>query len=134
TEAAHTPVSTLGKMLSTTRRPASDSEVTGERSEPTRSTAGAVEPTAGSSPDVVTGLPLNAVVAIHPFYRTPGCPVWSTARHRYHEATERYGAQRAECSSISAGVALCSSPRVRSDRKSTRLNSSHVSISYAVFC
>src|SRR5207249_5487042 len=27
-----------------------------------------------------------------------------------------------------------SSPRVRQDRKSTRLNSSHVSISYAVFC
>src|SRR5690606_41629284 len=29
---------------------------------------------------------------------------------------------------------LCISPEKRADRKSTRLNSSHVKISYAVFC
>src|SRR5437868_12698372 len=37
----------------------------------------------------------------------------------------------------SAGASSCSScpvSRVKLDRKSTRLNSSHVSISYAVFC
>src|SRR2546429_6340103 len=32
------------------------------------------------------------------------------------------------------GVAQCSSPYERLDRKSTRLNSSHGYISYAVFC
>src|SRR5699024_11800386 len=38
--------------------------------------------------------------------------------------------------SLTRGVARCPSPAALapSDRKSTRLNSSHVSISYAVFC
>src|SRR5439155_27218108 len=38
---------------------------------------------------------------------------------------------RAKSSRLSA---FCSSTRSSSDRKSTRLNSSHVAISYAVFC
>src|SRR5205085_12492026 len=33
-----------------------------------------------------------------------------------------------------SAVRAASSPRVRADRKSTRLNSSHSQISYAVFC
>src|SRR5688572_33207270 len=32
------------------------------------------------------------------------------------------------------GAARCDAPRHREDRKSTRLNSSHSQISYAVFC
>src|SRR3712207_6865802 len=34
----------------------------------------------------------------------------------------------------SSGVPRASTTRTRSDRKSTRLNSSHANISYAVFC
>ena len=55
TLAAHTPVSTLGKMLSTVRVPSS--RLTSEKSGASRENAGAGEPTAGSSPAVVTGLP-----------------------------------------------------------------------------
>src|SRR5437667_1347700 len=35
---------------------------------------------------------------------------------------------------VDGDLALGDAPRARSDRKSTRLNSSHITISYAVFC
>src|SRR5207302_8150035 len=41
---------------------------------------------------------------------------------------------RAELRHIRAVFAHCTPRQVRRDRKSTRLNSSHVKISYAVFC
>src|SRR5699024_11570264 len=41
---------------------------------------------------------------------------------------------RAPFGSLPAGVACYGSEGQHEDRKSTRLNSSHVSISYAVFC
>ena len=56
TLAAHVGVSMLGKMLSTTFLPASESDVTSERSRPTRENPGAEEPTAGSSPLVLKGV------------------------------------------------------------------------------
>src|SRR2546428_8836486 len=43
-------------------------------------------------------------------------------------------ASRAFCSSVSNCSRNCSASRLRLDRKSTRLNSSHDQISYAVFC
>src|SRR5699024_12871586 len=48
-----------------------------------------------------------------------GEPVLGLPRHREQQ---------------SLAGATCPSPRPSRDRKSTRLNSSHVSISYAVFC
>src|SRR5947209_10843355 len=38
------------------------------------------------------------------------------------------------CARGGAGVGRCRRRRLRLDRKSTRLNSSHANISYAVFC
>src|SRR3712207_7370015 len=40
---------------------------------------------------------------------------------------------RADATRVGGGTSLMSYPRLR-DRKSTRLNSSHANISYAVFC
>src|SRR5437868_6152516 len=50
--------------------------------------------------------------------------------HRHHSTT------RAWCAAapVTRAVGISCLPLVRRDRKSTRLNSSHVSISYAVFC
>src|SRR2546430_13025274 len=42
--------------------------------------------------------------------------------------------QSGDCLCSSAGGALVSRPSFATDRKSTRLNSSHSQISYAVFC
>src|SRR5437870_7581474 len=54
------------------------------------------------------------------------CPVHQNRRHRRVHAT----AQRADGPPVPHLLAN----RRRGDRKSTRLNSSHVAISYAVFC
>ena len=64
TDRAHTPVSTEGKIDTTTRRPAREALVTSPRSAPTSSKAGAGEPTAGSSPTVVTGEPWKEMEAM----------------------------------------------------------------------
>src|SRR5699024_11501868 len=60
-------------------------------------------------------------------------PAWSSDRHPTQVSRQRAAAR--------ARRGLCGDPAVsdklqtlRTDRKSTRLNSSHVSISYAVFC
>ena len=65
TLAEQTPVAILGKMLRTVRVPSGS--VTGEKSLPTSSKAGALSPGAGSSPTVETGLPPSEVVAIGRF-------------------------------------------------------------------
>src|SRR5262245_31414607 len=50
--------------------------------------------------------------------------------HIHSEALSRRGVDRLERSASGCGVLFA----VRRDRKSTRLNSSHLGISYAVFC
>src|SRR5690349_23543234 len=57
-------------------------------------------------------------------------------RHRHHQLEQREATRRAACArhpSLTAPPHPCR-PAPRGDRKSTRLNSSHVEISYAVFC
>ena len=61
---AHTAVSMLGKMLSTTRLPAKSAGVTSVRSPLVRVNDGVGAPTVGSSPTVWTGLPPSAVCAM----------------------------------------------------------------------
>src|SRR5690349_24312870 len=46
----------------------------------------------------------------------------------------RYGANVAGVTGLTATVPWSGTPATMADRKSTRLNSSHVEISYAVFC
>src|SRR5689334_8406795 len=70
TLAWHTPVLMLGKMLRTTRLPATSASVSGSKVAPTRSKCGAWEPTSGSSPTVLTVLSPNCVVAMGTLYRT----------------------------------------------------------------
>src|SRR3989442_8696927 len=80
--------------------------------------------------------------------------LWQTAhgrlerRRRLHAAGERSGLERPHEKYLLSGIAKCAAcggslvaftrdlkrTRSRLDRKSTRLNSSHVRISYAVFC
>src|SRR5690554_7245461 len=59
TEAAHTPVSRLGKMFNTTFFPLQSARDTSASSPLTRVKSGAVAPTAGRLPEVCTELPLN---------------------------------------------------------------------------
>src|SRR5687768_12060437 len=63
TDVAQTPVSMLGKMLSTTFLPARSCLRSGERSVLVSVKSGAWLPTFGRSPDVATGLPLNVILA-----------------------------------------------------------------------
>ena len=58
---AHTPVSTDGKILSSTGFPRNCSLLTAPRSAPVRVNAGAGEPTAGRFPMVFTGLPPRVI-------------------------------------------------------------------------
>ena len=62
TEAAHTGVSTLGKIFSTLRWPASEDNDTSARSAPTRENSAATAPTAGNSPRTSTGLPFRVTL------------------------------------------------------------------------
>src|SRR5699024_11923509 len=55
---------------------------------------------------------------------------WQLTTYCYHRV---YAALFADCSGDSV-LAPLTGAQFRIDRKSTRLNSSHVSISYAVFC
>ena len=64
TLAAHTGVSTDGKMLISSVLPLNWSLVTAPRSVPTRVKAGAELPTAGSSPTVLMGFPLMVICAM----------------------------------------------------------------------
>ena len=61
---AQTPVSMLGKMLSTTRWPARSAEESSDMSPLVRVNDGAALPTAGSSPEVWMGLPRKVIVAM----------------------------------------------------------------------
>jgi hypothetical protein len=64
TDALHTPVSMVGKTLSTTRLPWRSSEVKSLKSRPAKVNDGAGAPTSGSSPTVWTSLPRRRVVAM----------------------------------------------------------------------
>src|SRR5688572_23860273 len=64
TDVAQTPVSMLGKMLSTTFLPVRSFLASGDRSTFVSVKSGAWLPTFGSSPDVATGLPLNVILAM----------------------------------------------------------------------
>src|SRR5947209_9371805 len=55
-------------------------------------------------------------------------PIWCWSAP---EPSAPSGTVRRRCGS---NTRRCAKPRVRRDRKSTRLNSSHANISYAVFC
>src|SRR5699024_11869990 len=74
----------------------------------------------------------------HPSLEDPGGPVLVTwgvvgACVRRH-VCGHVGAVHDEVGADAVQVAVQGRGRVLQDRKSTRLNSSHVSISYAVFC
>src|SRR5256885_6794574 len=58
---------------------------------------------------------------------------WSASRKGATPAPDREGAA-AICFARPASSAFTSRPHTTVDRKSTRLNSSHLVISYAVFC
>src|SRR3712207_8660195 len=59
----------------------------------------------------------------------PGPPAVAGAPDGLRGAVEPRGGRRAELPRVDRRV-----PREQGDRKSTRLNSSHANISYAVFC
>ena len=96
TLAWHTPVSMLGKMLSTTRLPETSASVSASNFESTRSKPGACEPTAGSSPTVLTVLGPSCVVAMAPTYWPPvlECPHGPCANRRPHRRDHRRAARR----------------------------------------
>src|SRR5207249_11045224 len=58
---------------------------------------------------------------------------WIDETSRCRWGARRSLSERDQCRTIKADGQTCGQPDVE-DRKSTRLNSSHVSISYAVFC
>src|SRR5699024_12457371 len=61
------------------------------------------------------------------------CSVFTVVRHtRAEEQTGR--AELVRANMVGRHATLTSAVLLTTDRKSTRLNSSHVSISYAVFC
>ena len=64
TDVAQTPVSTDGKIFSTSFLPAKSDNEVADKSVLTSSKDGAFEPTAGSSPIVSSGLPYKVTVAI----------------------------------------------------------------------
>src|SRR5205814_10080244 len=62
-------------------------------------------------------------------------PIFQLARHGRVEGTRALRLVRADLfERVEHAVALEGWQRARQDRKSTRLNSSHLGISYAVFC
>src|SRR5207249_9495744 len=86
---------------------------------------------AAVAPQIYT-LSLHDALPISP---RPGRPR-SAARSRRGPAPAARGADAASAPAAGAGplTSAFASARLVGDRKSTRLNSSHVSISYAVFC
>src|SRR3712207_7692742 len=68
----------------------------------------------------------------------PICPTAAaphSASHDRRPAPSPWTTASTSTTSTSPSATWCAaSPRARSDRKSTRLNSSHANISYAVFC
>src|SRR5699024_2939188 len=97
---AQVPVSSEGKMFSTTRLPARSALLTGARSWPTSSKAGSAEPFAGSSPTVVTGLVWNEMDAMPPIFilRAEGHKLGPRNRPRGQSVLAR---SRSICSSAS---------------------------------
>src|SRR5690625_7072254 len=68
--------------------------------------------------------------------RRAGSAIYTTGRSQREEATAARGPRlRLQWTSFSGPQSPVAAPRSsQRDRKSTRLNSSHVAISYAVFC
>src|SRR5690349_24029689 len=62
------------------------------------------------------------------------CPSRSTRRTTRNSRTARIAIRDAEPGSFRTVLGADDDHSARGDRKSTRLNSSHVEISYAVFC
>src|SRR5699024_11710185 len=56
------------------------------------------------------------------------------ARLLHHEAQRHHRNDPADLAGVRQSASVCAHGSGQGDRKSTRLNSSHVSISYAVFC
>src|SRR2546426_1061585 len=63
---------------------------------------------------------------------TPMRQVAYRSRHRRSDGGQRR--RRRECKQAGFGFLVCIGEELLQDRKSTRLNSSHLVISYAVFC
>src|SRR3712207_8173161 len=62
-------------------------------------------------------------------------PAPADRRHHPTQPVRHGGSTHARIDTVSSvRSASASSPSIRTDRKSTRLNSSHANISYAVFC
>src|SRR3712207_7169158 len=73
-------------------------------------------------------------------FRSIGDLIWNCYKHCGHEKTvqtldrlKELGFQEATKAGVSIGIDDMIIPKEK-DRKSTRLNSSHANISYAVFC
>src|SRR4051812_49793503 len=66
--------------------------------------------------------------------RSPLFPYTTLFRSSGRDAPARGGAEEGPAARIGAGRGRARPAPIRADRKSTRLNSSHMSISYAVFC
>src|SRR5690242_21430766 len=64
--------------------------------------------------------------------RAPARDQRTLHEHLHHRAVGELGSEQPWYSASSVGASM--SDLVAQDRKSTRLNSSHMSISYAVFC
>src|SRR5207249_8510979 len=78
--------------------------------------------------------PRSATVRTHPLYGSYTSPIPGARRSRSRKAWLRGPKNfKSEMSDWTAQNLKFLGPRSQ-DRKSTRLNSSHVSISYAVFC
>src|SRR5699024_11679514 len=87
-------------------------------------------PFAAPAPPVASPLSLHDALPISqdvPHHLFKGEPVFFV--HRQQERRERHHHHQEHGSRVADGA-----PGAMLDRKSTRLNSSHVSISYAVFC
>src|SRR3712207_7402390 len=78
----------------------------------------------------------TATTEIYPFPLHDPLPIWGDDRRRRHPPPLSPGRARAAAAAAAghppAGGASPRDPAT--DRKSTRLNSSHANISYAVFC
>src|SRR5207249_6380617 len=84
-------------------------------------------------------LPISIAVFIGSFSKTVAgrcfgaSPTWNAGRWR-PDGRRAFTQRPAICRRPRPAFHVGEAPKQRPDRKSTRLNSSHVSISYAVFC
>src|SRR5256885_5033415 len=67
-------------------------------------------------------------------FRSPGVPESERMRHAHVEAGLAAARRRVVVGGLHREVRIAAIAHIAQDRKSTRLNSSHLVISYAVFC